>query len=217
MTMMFQKPNPGRLDERLIYQGRYVEILNHGKNLNSKNLITGFPGSGLFFIYEVMRATLASIGWNYPKIHGMVSWQGIAPGFVNTDKVIHIVRQPLRTISRAVTHLDESEINFMMYYTGHEKTGNRLYDVMRCYVAWDDFCFKRTQKTFMIENIYDQIYEIYERAGLPSDNYAIDGNKNNIKPISKVYDKVTWNDLLSVSPPLYDAIVAKTKRYGYLK
>ena len=181
-----------------------------------KRLILAYPRSATAYTARMIQAHGLKFGheiWgdqtdgaiSYFKIHYLCKF----------DVVLHQIRNPLKTISSAVTVLakrthNEFHILFDMEKSDREK--NKLYQVMLTWLMLNELAEKGSEWRYRIEDI-DEVYpelcrrlEIQPKKGFP----PLDRRVN-----TRPHPMLTWDDLDKEDFVLRQRIKEKTRQYGY--
>ena len=131
------------------------------------------------------------------------------------DVVLHQVRDPLKTISSAVTVLAKrthNEFNILFDIDMADRDKSKLYQVMQTWLMLNKLAEERAGWRYRIEDI-DEVYpelcrrlEMQPQEGFPPQNRLV-----NTRP----HPMLTWNDLDKEDFALSQRIKEKTRQYGY--
>lgn len=183
-----------------------------------KRLILAYPRSATTYTARMIQAHGLKFGHETrgDQTDGAISYFKIHyPD--KFDVVLHQVRNPLKTISSAVTVLakrthNEFHILFDMEKTDREKS--KLYQVMLTWLILNELAEEKAEWRYRIEDI-DEVYlelcrrlEMQPKKGFPPRNRLV-----NTRP----HPMLTWDDLDKEDFVLSQQIKEKTKQYGYDK
>ena len=210
----FKKP---RVPKEFLVDFEYPEIFDISHGVNTPALITGYPRSGLFYLYEWMNLAMTDVGWHRVGLHGTISWQAIAPGFMNSERIIHIVRNPLDVISSAYFNLSSHYIEFLKHYSSGTCNGikDNLRIIIRTYAYWNKLCQTRTKKLYKIEDIKSGIFGIFKDMGLKPGDHPIDANRHHVKQIKTIYQRFDWHDIISEDERYGEEVKRMSEKWGY--
>lgn len=181
-----------------------------------RRLILAYPRSATTYTAKMVQAHGLKFGheiWgdqtdgaiSYFKIHYLHKF----------DVVLHQVRDPLKTISSAVTVLakkthNEFYILFDMDKVEREKS--KLYQVMLTWLMLNELAEKGSEWRYRIEDI-DEVYpelcrklDIQPQKGFPPLNRLVN---------SRPHPMLTWDDLDKEDFALSQRIKERAKQYGY--
>ena len=133
------------------------------------------------------------------------------------DVVLHQVRDPLKTISSAVTVLvkrTHNEFNILFDIDMADRNKSKLYQVMQTWLMLTELAEERADWRYRIEDI-DEVYpelcrrlKIQSKEGFPPQDKLVN---------SRLHPMLTWNDLDKEDFDLSQRIKEKARQYGYEK
>jgi hypothetical protein len=131
------------------------------------------------------------------------------------DVILHQVRDPLKTISSAVTVLAKRTHNEFYILFDIEKADREksvLYRVMLTWLMLNELAEKGTEWRYRIEDI-DKVYpELCQRLDIqPKEGFPSLDRRVNTRP----HPMLAWNDLDKEDFALSQRIKEKAKQYGY--
>jgi glycosyltransferase involved in cell wall biosynthesis len=155
---------------------------------------------------------------------GIVSWLHIEPGktpvwwlkdgvkTVGYNRLVHLVRHPLKVIASSQT-LHEDSLAYISEITGKNLGIHwTIENAMKTWVAWNELIESKNPQYFLrIEDINWQWPKFREFMRIPSNDMPkIPKNVN-----ARKHGDLTWQDLKNTNKKLYKQVRDMAKRYGY--
>ena len=182
-----------------------------------KRLILAYPRSATTYTAKMIQAHGLKFGQETrgDQTDGTISYFKIHyPD--KFDVVLHQVRDPLKTISSAVTVLAKrthNEFNILFNIDMADRDKSKLYQVMQTWLMFNELA-EKAEWRYRIEDI-DEVYpelcrrlEIQPKKGFPPRNRFVN---------SRPHPMLTWDDLDKEDFALSQRIKEKTRQYGYNK
>lgn len=230
------------------YKQFYFYIIKE-KNIVNNILVVGTPRSGTYFVFQLLVKMLGIA--EHEKydhtfdIHNIVAWElafdnwkdddvwgkdlqylNQMVSYKNFNKVIHLIRDPLKTISSLLMADDwfwkkvSEKININI------DKDNTLKMAMIVWYEWNIQCEKIAEKTLQVEYITEHLDEFCSYINGNRNIKLFDIKEFNTKekffnhPIKgkeykKRYKNITWKDLEKTDKQLSDKIKKLAKKYNY--
>ena len=181
-----------------------------------KRLILAYPRSATTYTSKMVRAHGIKFGHETfgDPTDGLISYFKIHYPY-KYDVVLHQVRDPLKTISSALTVLAKrthNEFHTLFAMDDADRKRSKLYQVMWTWLELNELAEEASEWRYRIEDI-DEVYpelckrlEIQPQEGFPPVNRLV-----NTRP----YPMLTWDYLDKEDLALSQRIKEKTKQYGY--
>jgi len=188
------------------------------------DIVTAYPRSGTGYTARLLQAANVDMGHEKVGIDGVVSWLHIGHGSVPWidkpimdqvwDKIIHIVRDPIKVISSAQTLSDES-FEYMFNVLNDHPGGERsIRWYMWTWLKWNEFIESRVPDyRFRVEDLkvgnpaldgFLRLFGVMAEPELPKEN-------TNSRP----HSILTWLDLKTADSCLCKKVREKALEYGY--
>jgi len=94
------------------------------------------------------------------------------------DIVIHIVRNPIDTISSSLVRLADRSLRQLCELTGHARYHYRLHTIMQTWYLFNDMAEQITQVRFNIENLENEYKSFCEHLEIKPHNFHIEKKYN---------------------------------------
>lgn len=202
------------------------------QGMKVRYIFTGTPRSGTGFTSQLLTSGGLKIGHEmvfgmpsfgfYPKgAVGDSSWMAVPHLREYPDaKKIHIVRDPLKTISSMfhAGHLSDQSIGsnpYCFYKVRHLPEIMQWKDLDRYlffWTVWNNVAEKECEKTFKLENIAKNPSPIFKHLGVDTKG------KELYKKVYNQYSGVSYlnmKDLKKCNKSLVNTLVKQAKKYGY--
>ena len=181
-----------------------------------KRLILAYPRSATTYTAKMLQAHGLKFGQENrgDQTDGTISYFKVHyPHKYNV--VLHQVRDPLKTISSAVTVLAKrthNEFNILFDIDIADRDKSKLYQVMQTWLMLNELAEEKAEWRYRIEDI-DEVYsELCQRLKIqPKEKFPPLNRNVNTRP----HPMLTWSDLDKEDYILSQRIKEKTKQYGY--
>jgi len=169
-------------------------------------LVTGFPRSGTGYTARTLRFAGLDVGHEKVGSDGVVSWWHLL-GADKFDKVFHQVRNPIDTISSAMT-INNSSIRKLSTIT--EPNVDKLKFLMQSWLDWNELAESKAQMTYRVEDVEDLFPILRKEMG-------IKGGFPNVRTTinKREHEVLSVEDLRKVDSELTDKIIERARQYGY--
>lgn len=202
-------------DKYFSKEGKAARILAQPIGMKTNNLITSHPRSGTRWVSTF----LVNHGLDMPHEvlgkDGIVSWQHIVPGKhgIKAKNIVHLVRNPLKTIASTAYVLDDHAFPFMFQYIGYPSSREKLDIAMYTWYHWNKLIEERANIRVKFEDILNNPNLIFQAVDFkPS---IIRRNLIDKKQNSGVHPDLSWKDLKKRDKALYNKILDMSVEYGY--
>ena len=199
--------------------GKAARILVQPIGMRTKYLIAAHPRSGTRWIASLLQSHGLDIPHETVGRDGIVSWQHIVPGKykVKAKKVIHIVRNPIKTISSMAYVMDAHAFPFMFKYIGYPNVvvghpgEERLAVSMYTWYYWNKLIEERADSRLKFEDILENPFILFNELNFQPNVLRINNNRENA--IS--HPDFSWKNLKKRDKGLYFKILELFTEYGY--
>lgn len=147
-------------------------------------LFTGSPRSGTTYLSRIL-----NLPHEVDSITSQVSWRELPRANLYTS-VVHLVRDPLKTISSLQT-ISPDAFRIMGV---QQKNNNLCLQCMEAWLKWNIECERVAGMRIRIEDVYSYVL-------------ASKFHRN--------HTDFTWKDLFAANPMIAKQIEKKAKQYGY--
>lgn len=196
-------------------QDKAARILIQPVGMRTKYLITAHPRSGTRW----MSTLLVQHGLDFPHEFvgkdGIVSWQHVVPGKykVKAKKVIHVVRNPLKTIASTAYVMDDHAFPFMYKYIGYPDATDKLGVSMYTWYYWNKLIEERADVRLKFEDILANPLLLFKEVDFIPNlvrTEIVQRKENAIE-----HPSLSWKDLKRRDKAMYNKILEMAAEYGY--
>lgn len=196
-------------------QGRAARILSQPIGMRTNYLIATHPRSGTRWMSTLLVQHGLDFLHEFVGKDGIVSWQHIVPGKykVKAKKVIHVVRNPLKTIASTAYVMDDHAFPFMFKYIGYPDAADKLGVSMYTWYHWNKLIEKRADVRLKFEDILANPLILFKEVNFnPSvvRQEIVHRKENAIE-----HPSFTWKDLKKRDKAMYNKILDLSVEYGY--
>lgn len=201
------------IDESYFINDKAARIVAQPMGMKVKYLITGHPRSGTRWISTLCIQYGLDIPHEVAGKDGICSWQHITSGkySVKADKVIHLVRNPLKTIASTAYVLDPSAFPLMFKDIGYPNSQDKIRIAMYTWYHWNKLIEKRANSRFKFEDILKDPLPFFGEFDLTPSVLRAQPPKIN----SFNHPLLTWKDLKEKDRIMYDKVLELATEYGY--
>ena len=213
--------------ENLYVNSKGCRILGQPLGRKVGVLISAAPRSGTRYITYVLQDLGIKMKHEEVDKDGLVSWQHITPSpfSVEPRMVMHIVREPLKTIASMAFALEPCAYPFMWYSIyGYVPIIGKDFNLaneedylsmaVQFWVLWNELIEEKAVYRYKLEEFTSSLIRIYEvikrMPFVPRMNASVPVGINAIE-----HRDTTWDELFKVNPEYTRRAQEVSVRYGY--